>query len=345
MKRCSEEILVKFGIRFLEIKGVPKKNAEIIAGIAVKTQAMGIHTHGLAVFPYFEQNIPEPIDPVAEPRVIKESGATAIIDGNFGFAQLALKLAKELALEKASRQGVAMVTVRKCCWLGALGPYLYSLTRQGYMARLWAQTTTCRDAAPHGGIDAKLSTNPVAMAFPTKTDPVVADFSTTTISMGRIKGMADSGQQAPEPIFLDADGNPSTDPNVALSGGSALLIGGAHFGYKGYGMSLWSEAIAALAGGECNNPETKTSQSAALLVIDPDAFAGHEYFFDEIERFKAHMLDNRVRPGFKTIRLPGERASASLRQSTDNGIPVEEKLLGTLNGLAEQYGIPAIPAD
>jgi len=345
MKRCSEEILEKFGIRFLEIKGVPKKNAEIIAEIAVKTQAMGIHTHGLAVFPYFEQNIPEPIDPIAEPRVVKESGATGIIDGNFGFAQLALKLAKELALEKASQQGVAMITVRKCCWLGALGPYLHSLTEQGYIARLWAQTTTCRDAAPYGGIDGKLSTNPTAMAFPTKTDPVLSDFSTTTISIGKIKRMAESGQQAPEPIFLDVNGNLSTDPNVALSGGSILFIGGAHFGYKGYGMSLWSEAVAALAGGECNNPETKTSQSAALLVIDPSAFAGHAYFFDEIERFKAYMLDNRVRPGFKTIRLPGERASVSLRESTNNGIPVEDKLLETLNSLAEQYGIPAITAD
>ena len=345
MKRCSKDALVEFGVQFLKKKGVEEKNARIIAEIAVKTQAMGIHTHGLAIFPYFNQNIPELINPAAEPEVVKESGATAVIDGNFGFAQLALSLAKEVAVEKASKQGVAMVAVRKCCWLGALGPYLHSLTEQGYMAQLWAQTTTCRDAAPYGGIDAKFSTNPIALAFPTKGDPVLSDFATTMISMGKTKRMAQSAQQAPEPIFLDSKGNLSTDPNVALDGGSLLFIGGAHFGYKGYGMSLWSEGIAALAGGECNNPETKTSQSASLTVIDPRAFAGHDYFYSEIERFKAHMLNNRVRPGFEKIRLPGERVVNNLWESDDKGVPVEEGMLKILSALAEQHGIPSIPAE
>ena len=344
MKHCAKDALIGFGVGLLKNKGIPEKNARTIADIAVKTQAMGIHTHGMAIFPYFDQNIPDPIDPTAEPEVVKQSGATALIDGNYGFAQLALNLAKELAVEKAGNQGVALIVVRKCCWLGALGPYLHSLTQQGFLARLCAQTTTCRDAAPYGGIDAKFSTNPLALAFPTGGDPVVSDFSTTTISMGRTKRMAQSGQHAPEPIFLDSDGNLSTDPKAALEGGSVLFIGGANFSYKGYGLSLWSEAIAALAGGQCNNPETKTSQSASLTVIDPRSFAGHDYFYGEIERFKAHMLNSRVRPGFDGIRLPGQRVTHNLRESERTGIPVEEGLLETLNALAVRHGIAPISA-
>jgi LDH2 family malate/lactate/ureidoglycolate dehydrogenase len=277
--------------------------------------------------------------------VVRESGATAVIDGNYGFAQLALTLAKKVAAEKASTQGVALVTVRKCCWFGALGPYLHSLTEQGYMAQLWAQTTTCRDAAPYGGIDAKFSTNPIAMAYPTKRDPVISDFSTTTISMGKTKRMAQNNQQAPEPIFLDAEGNLSSDPKIALEGGSVLFLGGAHFGYKGYGLSLWAEGIAALAGGECNNPESTTSQSASLTVIDPKAFAGEGHYYDEIERFKRHMLKSRVRPGYDNIRLPGQRLMNNLRESEQRGIAVEEELLETLNTLAQQQGIALITAD
>jgi len=344
MKHCSRDALVGFGVEFLKQKGVSADNARAIADIAVKTQAMGIHTHGMVVFPYFDRSIPDLIDPAAEPEVVKERGATAVIDGNYGFAQLALGLAKRVAVDKASKQGVAMVTVRKCCWFGALGPYLHTLTQQGYMAQLWAQTTTCRDAAPYGGIDAKFSTNPIAMAFPTKGDPVVSDFSTTTISMGKLKRMAENGQQAPETIFLDAKGNLSTEPKVALEGGSVLFIGGAHFGYKGYGLSLWSEGIAALAGGECNNPEAKTSQSASLTVIDPEAFAGAEYFSTEIERFKSHMLNNRLRPGFDRIRLPGQRIMHNLRESEHGGIAVEGSLFETLNALAEKFGIAPISA-
>jgi len=303
---------------------------------------MGIHTHGLAIFPYFDKSIPQLIDPGAEPRVVSEAGAGAVIDGRFGFAQLALMLAKELAVSKASKQGVALVTVRRCSWRGALGPYLHSLARQGYLAQLWAQTTTCKDAAPYGGIDAKLSTNPMALAFPTKADPVLSDFSTTVISMGRLNRMARNGERAPEPIFLDAAGNLSDDPNVALQGGSVLFVGGEHYGYKGYALSLWAEAISALAGGECNNPDTKTTQSVGLLVIDTRAFAGQDYFLGEIERFKAHLLNSRPRSGFPAVRLPGERISRSLRDSAEKGIPVEEALLDTLNALAKAHGIAEI---
>jgi LDH2 family malate/lactate/ureidoglycolate dehydrogenase len=56
------------------------------------------------------------------------------------------------------------------------------------------------------------------------------------------------------------------------------------------------------------------------------------------------MLNNQVRPGFKKIRLPGERVANNLRESYDKGVPVEEGLLETLNVLAEQHGISSIPA-
>ena len=54
------------------------------------------------------------------------------------------------------------------------------------------------------------------------------------------------------------------------------------------------------------------------------------------------MLNNRVRPGFDTIRFPGERIINNLRESEERGVPVEEELLNTLDDLAEQYGIPVI---
>ena len=90
MKHCSKDDIIDFGVQFLKAKGVAGKSARIVTEIAVKTQAMGIHTHGLAVFPYFDRSIPNPLNPAAQPEVVKESAATAVVDGNFGFAQLAL---------------------------------------------------------------------------------------------------------------------------------------------------------------------------------------------------------------------------------------------------------------
>jgi LDH2 family malate/lactate/ureidoglycolate dehydrogenase len=342
MHRCTKESLIEFGTRFLQAKGSPEANARVVAETAVQTQAMGIHTHGLAVFSYFDKAIPDLVDPGAEPELIKQTGATAVIDGHKGFAQLALKLAKDIALPKALEQGLALVTVRDVCWLGALGVYLVSLGERGLMAQLWAQTTTCKDAAPLGGVEAKFSTNPMALIFPTGGDPVLSDFSTTTISMGKTTKMVNSRVRAAEQIFMDSTGRLSNDPKVVKQGGSILFLGGAHYGHKGYGLSLWCEAVAALAGGACNNPEAKQSQSVGLIIIDPAAFAGREYQQSELERFKAHLVNNRLRPGFEEIRLPGQRVYQSLRDSEAQGIPVEEVMLDSLNTLAGENNIPAI---
>lgn len=344
MRRHDWQKLMDFAAAYLKARGVGEEEARTIADVAVRTEAMGIHTHGLAVFPYFEQNIPANIDPAATPKVVKEKGATALIDGGGGFAQLAMHRAREIARQKAASFGVAMVAVRNCGWLGAVGPYLVSLAREGFLAQLWAQTPTCRDCAPYGGIDGKFSTNPVALAFPTREDPVLSDFSTAAISLGKTKRMAAAGKRAPERLFLDASGALSDDPGVVAGGGTLLFLGGANYGYKGYGLSLWCEALAALGGGDCNNPEVKVRQTVNLTVVDPEAFAGHNYFYREIERFKKHMKASRLREGFDSIRLPGERAFRELHRAQQEGVAVDPGMIESLNALAAKHGFEPLPA-
>ncbi len=334
--------LIDFCVNLLTHWSVPEGNARYISQVAVETEAMGIHTHGLAVLPYYDTVIPDELNPQAEPMLIKDYGAAALIDGNDGFAEIAMKLAKELAEKKAKTHGVAMISVRNVFWLGSLGVYLVSLVEKGFLAQLWAQTSTCRDCAPFGGIDPKLSTNPVAFAFPTGGDPMISDFSTTSMSMGGAKSMARSGARAEEAVSLDKNGKVSDDPGVINEGGSLLPFGGVHYGYKGYGMSLWNEALTALAGGDCNNPEAKTRQSFNLTVADPELFAGGNYYFKEMNRFIEHIKQSRVMTGFDRIRLPGERRFQNLRESEANGVKVEESLVDNLNRIAEKNKISRI---
>jgi len=333
--------LVGFGTSLLAKKGVPEKNAKVVAEMAVTTEAFGITTHGVAFFPYADSIIPSGLDPRAEPTLVREKGASALIDGNGGLSQLAMGLAGELALKKARRGGIAMVAVRNVGWLGALGTYLISIARKGFFAQLSAQTNTCKDCAPIGGIDAKFSTNPWALAFPTAGDPVIADFSTASMALGKVNQMIRQGKKAPERIFRDKDGNLSDDPKVVKEGGSILFTGGEHFGHKGYALSLWTEALTALAGGDCNNPEAVTRQNFNLIVIDPEAFAGLEFYLKEMSRFVAHVKNGRLLPGHSAIRLPGERGFASMRE-TERGIPLEDHMIAKLNELADKHGLDRI---
>jgi L-lactate dehydrogenase len=344
MKKFSSDQLVAYGAGLLQAKGVAQGDARHIAEVAALTEAMGVKTHGMVFFPYVDAQGSETLDPRAAPAVVRSQGATALVDGGGGFAQLALRLAVELALDKVKSHGTAMVAGRNCAWLAGLGAYLVPLARDGYLAQLWAQTSTCVDAAPVGGIDARFSTNPVALAFPADPDPVLSDFATTVLSMGKAKQMAGRGETAREESFLDREGHLTRDPRVVQEGGTLLFLGGDAFGHKGYGLSLWNEALAAVAGGSCNNPRSPTRQCFNLTVIDPQAFGGRAYYAQEMKRFLAHVRSSRLRPGCREIRLPGERSFRLLWESAREGIPLEEEMVETLNRIARKNGVPGLPA-
>ncbi len=344
MRCVARETLVDFGVQLLTGKLVPEENARFIADIVVDTEAFGVTTHGLVQFSYLAGQLGKDIDPKAEPVVVNEKAASAVIDGNGACGQLAMRLAGEVAVKKARECGLAMVGVRNSFWIGALGIYLIPLVREGLFAQLWAQTSTCKDCAPVGGIDAKFSTNPVALAFPTVGDPVLADFSTAAVSMGKVGRMVRLGEQAEEPIFMDAEGNFTTDPAVVRDGGSILFVGQRLLGHKGYALSLWCEALTAMAGGSCNNPDAPSRQCFNLTVIDPEAFAGRDYYNAEMQRFVAHVKASRRLPGVDSIRLPGERGFHSLRQAEEQGIPLEDSVLKGLNELAQKHDLPEIVA-
>jgi len=337
--RFPKRRLLDFAAAFLVKRGVGADKAAYLAETAVATEAFGIHTHGLVLLPYWDKFIGERIDPKAEPRVVKERAATALIDGAGGFGQLALKLASEIAAGKARQCGAATVAGTNMSWLAALGPQILHLARAGLFAQLWAQSNTCRDCAPWGGIDAKFSTNPVALTFPTGALPMLADFSSAAVSMGKTRAMIRSGQLAPENVFMDKHGHPTRDPGVVADGGSIFHLGGEHYGYRGYALSLWAEALTAMAGGSANNPAVPDRQSFCLTVSDPEAFAGGDYYYREMSRFVAHVKGSRLRPGFEAILLPGERAQRAAEEAEARGVAVEDRLVAMLDEVAERNGL------
>jgi len=331
-----------FTTALLSSMGVPEENAAYMAGMAVKTEAMGITTHGLSVIGYLDSQIPEIINPKSEPEIITEKASSVLIDAKMGFSQLAMKMAVEKVLEKAAETGIAMAAIRNASWLGALGPYLEPIARSGYLAQLWGQSSQCSDCAPIGGIQGKFSTNPVALAFPGPDNPVIADISTASVSMGAVNRMAKNGDKARGQIFMDKDGNATDDPNKMLDGGSIFFLGGPEYAHKGYGLSLWAEALTAMSGASCNNPEKDQTQNLNLTVIDVEAFGGSDYFKKEIARFVSHMKNNRLRSGYDEIRLPGESSFRNLAQAEQKGLPLDDGKLEMLNGIAGKNGVASL---
>lgn len=343
------EDLEAFGRRVLAARGVPVEEAEYIARIAATAEAMGITTHGLVQLTSLDRAIGKDVDPARPPRVARDTGCTALIDGEGVIGQVAMHRAVRLGSAKAKEHGMAFIAVGNTSWIAAIGVYLIELAEAGLLAQAWCQSSQCQDCAPSGGLDARVSTNPIALAIPVKGgDPVLADFSTAAVSMGRTSRLAAAGRRAAHPYFMDSAGNATDDPTVMVDAngqrrdGSILFWGGLSEGHKGYAMSLWCEAMAALAGGSTNNPDAPSRQSFSLMVIDPEAFAGGNHFGRQMEHLAAWLKSSRPHPAFDGVRLPGGRGFAALRQARNDGVILSRKLAAQLDAMAQRANCPGL---
>lgn len=341
MPKVSFNDLVELGTNIFTACGVDPEDARYMAERASITEAGGVSTHGTIIFAAYEGQVGGNIDPAARPKVVNERPGTALIDATGCFAPLAMRLATQLAMEKARVNGVANVGVRNTCWLAGAATYLLPIVEEGMFAQVWVQSSQCKDSAPVGGIDAKFSTNPAAFAFPTPAGAVVADFSTSVYSMGKVNLMSKAGRKAPEKVFFDADGKLSDDPAVMTgeNPGAMLMAGQLVNEHKGYALALWAEATTVMAGGSANNPALPQRQCFNLTVIDPTAFADPDYYTREMSRFVAHVKSSRKREGVDEIRLPGERFLASIEESKANGVELRPALFEKLNEVAAKRGV------
>lgn len=340
MKRIPMNALIAFAGKVLQKRGMPETDAAYVARFIVETEAFRSTTHGLAQLGALEKNLGESIVPGKKPRVVRETGAMALLDGMGVSGLISMKAAVEQAMARARKTGVGFAGVRNTYWVGSLGSHLLPIAGQGFLAMAFAQTNTCKDCAPLGGIDARFSTNPLAIAFPTAKGPVLADFSTATYSMAAVSRMIAEKKKSAIPRFIDGKGRPSRDPSVMNRGGSIMFTGLDLEGHKFYGLSLFIEALTVMCGGSANNPKARSHQSVSLIVLDPRKFAGAAYYGKEMARFIAHVKRSRVRPGFDAVRLPGERGLAALAEARKKGVPVDDAKLRMLEEIAKENGVP-----
>ncbi len=331
--RATMDRLCAFGAAVLTRGGVPEETADALARQIVETEAFRQSTHGLVLLEVIYRSLGRGVEPRAEPTVLRAAGATAWLDGSRCIGLLALLRARDRVAALARANGIGYVGVRNTQWIGALGTPLLALARQGLVCQAWAQTSGCKDCAPFGGLDPRFSTNPIAMAFPAEPHPVMADFSTATMSMAAARALMQRGARTPVPRFLDAAGHPSCDPAVLRAGGTLQLLGGDTDGHKGYALTLFNEALTALAGGRANDPDAPAFQSFALMAIDPEALAGAATFAAEMRGFLARVRGARSRTG-APVRLPGERGFAALADSAARGIPLNAEMVERLRRLA-----------
>ena len=104
MPQFSSEELIDIATVVLQAAGAPPKNACTVAQLLTEANQTGHDSHGLIRLPQYLQAVESgSMVPDAEVTIPRENPITAVVAGNWGFGQVTMTKAVDIALEKAGK--------------------------------------------------------------------------------------------------------------------------------------------------------------------------------------------------------------------------------------------------
>ena len=249
------------------------------------------------------------------------------------------------AIELADQFGIGQIAVDNAFHYLWGGGYVMEAAERGYFAYTNC-TSALAEVVPFGGKFPTLGTNPHSWGIPaTQANgfPIVIDWATSTVAMGRVQALKREGKPLPPGAAVDAAGPPTTDPNLVVS----LLPFGGH---KGYGLSLINEIFGGLIGGSLPTlrgrpiltPGEKNTPVFYFQVIHPDALSGGAFACARTQSANlAAVITDILGHGNSAAMLPGQlEAAARQRSDAAGGLLFTAAEIAEFNELATALGQP-----
>lgn len=332
----SPEDLFEFSKVALIRAGVPEEDAAIVADALVAANLRGIDSHGVVrLYSYVERIRRGLINPSAKPQVVRDFNAVALVDGNNGLGYVAAVYASDIAVEKAKKYGVGVVGVRNSSHFGMAAYYGMRIAKRKMIGIVMSNAPPAM--APWGGKVARLGTNPICMAFPSREEPIVLDMALSVVARGKIRLAALKGEKIPEGWAFDEEGRPTTDPQAALKG-TLAPIGGP----KGYGLAVAVDILSGVLTGSAYSIYVKALDDYSgpsgtgffVEAIDVQAFRPFEEYLEDLENFVKIIKETPKASGVSEIYLPGEIEGNISKQRLRDGIPLDRETVELLKKTA-----------
>ena len=141
MPTLPAPLLTDFARQLFEAVGVPSRDASIVASSLVGANLRGHDSHGVMRVPQYVDLLERGqyrID--AELKLLHETPAVVVCDGQWGLGQVQAHRLLDLILPRARQLGLAAGAARHC---GHIGMHLHR------------RPVDCPSAAPHGGQHAR----------------------------------------------------------------------------------------------------------------------------------------------------------------------------------------------
>lgn len=309
------------GEKALRSIGYNAEEATIIATHLVDAAMWGYEFAGLPRILVIAER-PEIRKPRTPVTIIRETPASAFLDGGNHVGYIAILRAAEIAIEKARQSGVAVIGMRNSWFGGRSAYYMEKIARAGFAAIYCCSSTPT--VVPPGAIRKVLGTNPMAIGMPGKVNPFIFDMGTAAVMSGEVLMKAFLGEEFPEVVGIDKQGRPTRAARDMVEGG-VYPFGG----HKGYGLSIAIQALGLMAGARMRNGDV-SDFGYLLIVFDPEIFMPAEQFTTELEELLTKIKGLPRQPGVPEIRIPSERGFREREIRRQQGIVISRQIFNRL---------------
>ena len=337
--------------------GMPQENAETTATVMVETDLLGVDSHGLSMLMTYEEGVQAGrIQITAQPKVVRDTGPTALLDAGDGLGHPVSALAMNMAVDKALQYGVGIVGVVNSHHFGAAGAYARIASARGVIGMVTSSTRGVT-MVPTRGTMPVLGTNPLAFSAPTKRNkPFVLDMATTTVAAGKVKVHHLNDAPLPEGWVVDGAGNSVTDPHEGNAfvfqrpEGGITPVGGIEErgSAKGYGLAMMVHILGGALMGASFSPIRLKSvgKDAAhnighfFMAINPAAFREEGEFEDDLDDVIDILHATPPAQPTEPVLVAGEPEDIMHAKRSAEGVPVPDSLDKLIRGICERSGAP-----
>lgn len=333
--RCEE--LGAFVKKVFVNAGLKEEHAKEVADHLILANLRGVDTHGVVRVRYYIDGIKAGyINKEPNIRLVRDNPSTALMDGDFGVGQYVARKATELAIKKAKKNGIGVVSTFNLSHCGMLA-YYGLLIASNKMAGI-VFTNGPALVTPWGGSARIFGTNPLCFVFPYDKEPILLDMATTKVAGMKILIAKRDGKKIPLGWAIDKDGKPTTDPEAALEG--AMLPFGE---YKGYGILFMGELFSAVLSGAPQSNEIEltpyTQGGFYVQALNIESLRNYEDYIKDIDRLVKKVKSAKPWEGQEEVYLPGELEFRTVKKREKEGIPIDENTWNSLLKIAEEFNV------
>lgn len=320
-------------IEFIKKLGYSEDEAILLSENFYEAELSGKKSHGLGNLLWFKRAVTVKGSSGYEVKiesdqieVTKETPISLHIDGKSKTGHLVIRKALDLAMEKVKTSKVVLAGLYNTApSTGYVGFWARKATENNLIFMCWNNSNG--RSAPYGSTQRLYGTDPITVGIPTNGLPIILDMATSKITVGQLMNYQRDNTELPPESAIDAQGEITTDPNIAWIEGALLPIAG----YKGSGLTFIGEMLAGALTGSRVGYSVDGGWGTFFILFDPTIFRSLEEFKTDIDTAIKELKNSKKRTGITEVYYPGEKSQKLRKENLLKGyVEIDENLIAQI---------------